>query len=96
MKKKKFSWLISFIWKDKNSGNKKELNALATKSELKGGQDKIVKLQTSDLSYYRDKSHFEDNDTQNYLCCQSVFRWFKRIGNRECISAWKTKGLLKY
>ena len=39
----------------------------ATKAELKGEQDKIIKLEALDSCYYRGKSHFEDDDTQNYF-----------------------------
>ena len=39
------------------------------------------------------KSYFEDNETQNYLAFQPVFRYFKRIGNSNHISEWKSKGL---
>ena len=34
----------------------------ATTAELKGEQDKIIKLEAFDSCYYRGKSHFEDDD----------------------------------
>ena len=37
----------------------------ATKMELKSEQDKFVNLRTFDLSYFCDKNHFENDDTQN-------------------------------
>ena len=52
-----------------------------------------MNLQTFDLSYFRGKIHFEDNGTQSYLVLQSVYRYFKKIGNTDHISAWKSKGL---
>ena len=42
------------------------------------------------LSYFRDKSHFEDDSTQNYLVFQSVKQYLKTISkicNSERISA---------
>ena len=45
----------------------KNIATLETKAELKAEQDKIVKLQTFDFSYFCGISHFEDNGTQNYL-----------------------------
>ena len=65
---------------------------LATKGELKAEKDKVLKLQTFDWSYFWDKSHFENDVTQNYLVFQPIFR-FKNIGNTEGISSWKSKGL---
>ena len=60
----------------------KKIITLATKAELKVEQDKIIKLQASDSSYFRDKSHFVDEDsTQNYLVFQPMYRFFKNIGN---------------
>ena len=34
---------------------------------LKAEQDKTVKLQALDWSYFHSKTHFEDDDMQNYL-----------------------------
>ena len=50
-------------------------------------------LQTFDLSYFCSKSYFEDNGTQNYSVFQPIYRCFKKIGNKNRISAWKLKGL---
>ena len=46
---------------------------LATKSELKAEQEKMIKLQEFDSSYFGGKSHFEDDDTQNYLVFQPMY-----------------------
>ena len=43
----------------------KKVTAIATKAESKAEQDKIMKVQAFDFSYFCDKSHFEDDDTQN-------------------------------
>ena len=60
---------------------------------MKAEQDKITKLQAFDSSYFRGKSHFRNDDTQNYLVFQSMYRYFKRIGNTDYLSLWKSKGL---
>ena len=49
-----------------------------------------------DVAYFRGKSHFEEDGTQNYLVFQPMYRYFKRIAgvgidNYICFS--KSKGL---
>ena len=61
-----------------NADLNKKIATLAIKAELKPEQD---------------KSHFEDDDTQNYLVFQPIYRYFKDIGNTDPISIWKSKGL---
>ena len=61
---------------------------MATKGELKAEEDKATKLQAFDSSYFRSKSHFEDDGTQNIL-----YRYFKKIGNTDHNSSWIFKGL---
>ena len=39
------------------------------------------------------ESHFEDDGTQNYLVFQPMYRYFKKIGNTNPISEWKSKRL---
>ena len=56
-------------------------------------ENEFKKLKTSDLSYFRGKSHFEEDDTQNYLVFQPMYRYFKVIANTKYISEWKSKGL---
>ena len=41
----------------------------------------------------RGKSHFEENDAQNYLIFQPIIRYFRIIANTKFISSWKSKGL---
>ena len=48
-----------------NSDLDKRITTLATKAELKAKQDKIVKIQAFDSIYFRGKSHFEGDRTQN-------------------------------
>ena len=53
-------------------------------------QNKIItKLQAFCWSYFRDKNHFADNGTQNYLIYQPMYRYFKKIDNTEPISLSK-------
>ena len=52
--------------------------------------------QTFDSMYFGEKSHFEEDGTQNYLVFQPMYRYFKRVtgvdtGNYICF--WKSKGL---
>ena len=59
-------------------------------------ENELKKLQKFDAAYFRDKSHFEEDGTQNYLVFQSMYRYFKRIagvGSGNYIYFWKSKGL---
>ena len=53
--------------KMKALATKEEIKKLATKTELNAEQDKIIKIQTFDLSCFCGKSHFECDDIQNYI-----------------------------
>ena len=60
---------------------------LVVKNELK-------KLETFDSSYFRGKSYFEDDGTQNWLVFQLIQRYFKTDSNKIIIIlSWKSKGL---
>ena len=54
----------------------------------------MKKLETFDSVYFRGKSHFEEDGTQNWLVFQPIHRYFKTFyaGNRNILS-WKSKGL---
>ena len=56
-------------------------------------ENEFKKLKTFDSSYFRGKSHFEEDDNQNYLVFQPINKYFKAIDNKKCISSWKSKGL---
>ena len=56
-------------------------------------QNEFKKLQTFDSSYFRGKSHFEEDGVQNYLVFQPIVRYFKIITNTKYISSWQSKGL---
>ena len=56
----------------------------------------LKKLKTFDSSYFKDKSHFEEDGTQNYLVFQPMQKYFKRITGVDTgnyIYFWKSKGL---
>ena len=57
----------AFVWLINESDVNKRIAILATKAELKRKQDKIVKLEAIDSSFFRGKTLFEDDATQNYL-----------------------------
>ena len=44
-------------------------------------EDELKKLQKFDAAYFRGKSHFEEDGTQNYLVFQPMYRYFKRIAD---------------
>ena len=41
------------------------------------------KLKAFDLTYFRGKRHFEDDDTQNLLVFQSIHRYFKTVSTTD-------------
>ena len=56
----------------------------------------MKKLKIFNSIYFRCKSHFEKDDTQNYLLFQPLQRYFKRIAgirNDNHVYYWKSKGL---
>ena len=53
----------------------------------------MKKLKTFDSIYFRGKSHFEEDGTENYLVLQPRNRYFKVIANSLYISEWKSKRL---
>ena len=53
----------------------------------------MKKQKTFDAAYFRGKSHFEEDGTQNYLIFQPMYRYFKTINNVDNMSDWKSKGL---
>ena len=58
-------------------------------------ENELKKLQKTDAAYFRGKSHFEEDDTQNYLVFQPIYRYFRRIigvGSGNYIYFWKSIG----
>ena len=70
-----------------NSDLDKKIATVATKGKLKSEQDKLVKLQKFDASYFRGKSNFEDDGTQSSLMFQPVYKYFKMTANRDLMHA---------
>ena len=59
-------------------------------------ENDLKKLKIFDLSYFRSKSHFEEDGTPNYLVFQPMYRYFKRVagvGGGNYIYFWKSKVL---
>ena len=56
-------------------------------------ENELIKLKTFDSSYFRGKSHFGEDGTQNYLVFPPMYRYFKMITNTDYISSWKSKGV---
>ena len=59
-------------------------------------ENELKKLQKFDTAYFRGKSHFEEDGTQNYLVFQPMYRYFRRIGgvsSGNYIYFWKSKSL---
>ena len=65
----------------------KKIALSATKTELKKEQDKIIKLQAFDSSYFSGKSHFENDVFQH------VPKNLKTVVNTNKVAARKSKGL---
>ena len=64
---------------------------LAAKAELKAEQDKLVKLQTYDLSLFIGQRYFNNIWAQLSLIHQPVYYTLK-VGDTE-VALWKSKGL---
>ena len=56
-------------------------------------ENELKKLQTFDSSCFGGKNYFEDDGTQNYLVFQPMYKYFKKTGNTDHISGWKSKRL---
>ena len=93
-KQKKFVSEYDLNEKIKALATKEEIKALATKAELKAEQDKIVKLQTYDLSYFTGQSYFNRDGEQLYLIFQPIYKTIITFsGLKDRFSKWKSKGL---
>ena len=57
------------------------LNKKITSNKTKHSivENELKKLETFDSIYFRGKSHFEEDGTQNYLVFQPMYRYFRRI-----------------
>ena len=73
--------------KIKTLATKEDMKAVATKA------DKIVKLQTYDLSLVIGQSYFNNDESQSFLIFQPLYYNLKRLGNTEKFVSWKSKDL---
>ena len=63
------------------------------KTKERSVENELRKLKKIDFGYFISKSHFEEDDAQNYLVFQPICRYFEIIANKKHISSWKSKGL---
>ena len=56
-------------------------------------ENKLNKVKTFDFVYFIDKSHFDEDGTQNYLVFQPLKKYFKLIANTSSVLSWQSKGL---
>ena len=63
--------------KIKTLATKEEIKKLPTKAQLKAKQDKIVKLQTYDLSLFICPGYFVNDEAQLYLILQPFYYTLK-------------------
>ena len=54
--------------------------------------DKIVNLQTYDLSLFIGQSYFVNDGAQLYLILQPLYYTLKTIGDTRNFASWKSKG----
>ena len=54
-------------------------------------ENELKKLETFDSIYFRGKSFFEEDGTQNYSVFQAMFRYCKRVVNSDYILEWNLK-----
>ena len=76
-------------WFKNKSNLDKKITTLAIKVELEAEEDKITRLKVFAFRCFRGKSHFEDDETQNYLALQPVYNYFKAIANGNKVTAQK-------
>ena len=69
----------------------KKINSNKTKHLII--ENELKKFQKFDSSYFRGEKNFGDDGTQSYLVFQPMNKYFKKIGDSDYISEWKSKGL---
>ena len=84
---------LKSVLKIKTLATKDQIKKWATKAEFKAEQDKIVKLQTYDLSLFIGQSYFVIDGAQLYLILQVLYYTLKRLGDTGKVVSWKSKGL---
>ena len=76
-----------------NSVSNHDSKIEANKTNITSNENKFKKLKTFDSSYFRGRSHLEEDGTQNYLVFQPLNKYFKVIASTDYASSWKSKGL---
>ena len=56
-------------------------------------ENELNKLKTFDSGYFIGKSHFGEDEAQNYLVFQPMYRYCRLITNTSNILSWQSKGL---
>ena len=74
---------------DKLKSLNQKVNSNKTKHLLV--ENELKKLETFDSIYFRGKSYFEEDGTQNYSVFQAMFRYCKRVVNSDYILEWNLK-----
>ena len=76
---------------------KLKVATLATRAELKAEQDKIVKLQTHDLSYFLGKTCFDNDDIENMFLYQPTFNTLESTTDKgiDYVIDWKSQVLFE-
>ena len=69
------------------------LNRKLTSNKIKHlvFENELKKLKTFNLSYFKGKSHFDEDGAQNYLVFEPILKYFTL--NSKWITKWKWKGL---
>ena len=85
---------MSLIFQDSCKFLANKIKSLATKAELKAEKNKILKLQTYDLSLFIGQSYFVNDGARNYFRFQPLCYTLKQLGNTEKVVSLKSKYLL--
>ena len=54
-------------------------------------ENELQKQEKFGAAYFRVKNYFEEDDAQDYLVFQPVYKYFQKTGDK--VSLWKSKGL---
>ena len=74
---------MSLIFQDSCKFLANKIKSLATNAELKAEKNKILKLQTYDLSLFIGQSYFVNDGARNYFRFQPLCYTLKQLGNTE-------------
>ena len=79
-----------FMTKTDSDAKLSSLNRKITSNKIKHVliENGLKKLKTFDSSYFIGKSHFEEDDVQNYLVFEPLKKYFKVIASTNYVSSW--------